>query len=116
MMELGDRDVRAYFVWVPILEPDNEQAARRSTQRYQAPNSVYFWAPTRKLSDGVASIIGLAAGRPAWDVYFLYRKGIVWDRVFPAPSYWQQQLDVIQGDAFNPVVMRARIKDALTQK
>ncbi len=113
MNEFGDQDVRAYFVWEPILGGDNQQAARQSTLRYQAPNSVYFWTPTRKLSDEVASILGLAAGRPAWDMYFLYPKGVVWDRVFPAPRYWQRQLDVIQGDTFNPQILRARIKDAL---
>ncbi len=113
MMEFGNQDLRAYFVWVPILDADNEQAARKSTIQFPAPNSVYFWTQTPKLSHEAASVIRLAAGRPAWDVYLLYNKGVTWDRIFPAPNYWQQQLDVLQGDAFNPQVMRTRIKDAL---
>ncbi len=113
MMEFGNRDVRAYFVWVPILPADNEQAARRSTLQYSAPNSVYFYAQSAKLSHDVASVIRLAAGRPAWDVYFLFKKGVTWDRVFPMPNYWQRQLKVLQGDAFDPRVMRVHVRDAL---
>jgi len=113
MMEFGNQPVRAYFVWVPILAEDNEEAARQSTLRYWAPNSVYFWTRTAKLSHDVASVIRLPAGRPAWDVYFLYKRGITWDRVPPAPNYWQKQLDVLQGDAFNPQVMRVHVRDAL---
>ncbi len=113
MMELGDQEVRAYYVWIPILAPDNEQAARQSTLRYPAPNSVYFWTPTPKLSYDAATVIGLAPGRPAWDVYFLYKRGVIWDRTFPAPNYWQRQLDVIQGEPLDPTVMRLRIRSAL---
>ncbi len=113
MMEMANQNLRAYFVWEPMLEAVNEQAARLSTTRYSAPNSVYFWTSTKKLANDVASVIRLAAGRPAWDVYFLYNRGVTWDRVFPAPNYWQQQLDVLQGDAFNPQVMRTRVRDAL---
>lgn len=113
LMEFGNRDVRAYFVWLPILAADNEQAARQGTERNQAPNSVYFWLPTTKLAQEAASILQMAAGRLAWDVYLLYRKGMLWDRAFPAPAYWQQQLGILQGDTFNPQAMRARIQGSL---
>ncbi len=113
MMEFANRDVRAYFVWIPILSADSEQAARQSTLRYAAPNSIYFWTQSARLSHEAASVMRMAAGRPAWDVYLLYRKAITWDRVFPTPSYWQQQLEILQGDAFNPQVIRMRVRDAL---
>jgi hypothetical protein len=113
MTEFGNRDLRAYFVWIPVLSGDSEQAARKSTERYPAPNSGYFWLTTPKAAQEAASVLHMAAGRLAWDVYLLYRRGLIWEASFPSPSYWQHQLDILQGDAFNPQVFRARIHDAL---
>ncbi len=116
LMELGAADVRAYFVWGPFLKADTEQAARQSMERVAAPNSVHFWLPSQKLSWEAASELQLPLGRSAWDVYLLYQRGTIWDRTFPVPSYWQQPLDLLQGDRYDPQVLRGRILEALNQR
>ena len=113
MNEFGDRDVRAYFVWLPALSGDSEQAARKSTERYPAPNSVYFWLAIPNAAQEAGFVLRMPTGRLAWDVYLLYRRGAIWESSFPYPTYWQHQLDILQGDAFNPPVFRARVQDAL---
>ncbi len=115
MNEFGNQDLRAYFVWFQILTGDTEPAARHSTQLYPAPNSVYFWIASQNLAREAASVMRMAAGRLAWDAYLLYQKGVIWEAKFPAPGYWQHQLDILQGEALNPRLLRARIQDALKQ-
>lgn len=115
-MEMGAADVRAYFVWGPFLKADTEETARQSMERVAAPNSVHFWMTSQKLSWDAASELKFPLGRNAWDVYLLYQREIMWDRTFPLPSYWQQPLDLLQGDRYDPQTMKRRIMGALNQR
>ncbi len=115
-METRDPDVRAYFVWAPFLKPDTEKTARESTARCWAPNSVYFWAPDQNLCLEAGQVLQLAAGRPAWDVYMIYRRGVLWEKVFPQPAYWQQQLDILQGEKYDPPTLRVKLQEILRQR
>lgn len=113
LVERPDPNLRAYFVWEPVLNTDGEATARQSSQRFGAPNSVHFWTPTQKLAKDMAGVLKLAADRIAWDVYLLYRKGILWQREPPSPTYWQHQLGVIQGDSLDIEILEARLTEAL---
>jgi hypothetical protein len=113
MNEFGNREVRAYYVWAPILTGDTEASARQSSQRFPAANSSHFWTSSPGLIHEAAAVLQLAAGRTAWDVFLLYRKEIMWHSSFPVPSYWQQQLDIIQGAPFDPQALKMRLLDAL---
>ena len=110
-----DPNLRAYFVWGPYLDADNAQTARESASRYQAPNSAYYWTSTPGLAQELASVLRLPGGRLAWDVYLLYRKGVLWETSFPIPAYWQRQLDILQGDDFDITKMESRIQSFLGQ-
>jgi hypothetical protein len=113
MNEFGNREVRAYYVWAPILAGDTEETARLSAKRVPAPNSSHFWISSQKLLQDAAAVLELPAGRIAWDVFLLYRKEIMWETAFPLPTYWQHQLDVIQGTPLDPVALRAALLVAL---
>jgi len=108
-----DPNVRAYWVWGPYLRNDTEKAARDNSLRYGAPNSVYFWTTTPKLSADLSTTLHLPAGRLAWDVYLLYARGKMWDAVFPQPRYWQHQLEILQGEPLDVNLLDARIIEAL---
>jgi hypothetical protein len=114
-MEARNMNIRSYVVWGPFLHTDTEATARDSTARTWAPNTVYFWVPDQTLALEAGSVLQLAAGRPAWDVYLLYRRGVFWEKTFPNPDYWQQQLDVLQGDKYSPETMRIRIEEFLRE-
>ena len=108
-----DPNLRAYYLWGPFLQRDNEESARTAVQQCLAPETVHFWVPSQKLSTDLSLVLRLAPGRVAWDVYLLYRRGITWDKIIPAPSYWQHQLDVLQGEKFNIATLEVRIHQAL---
>jgi len=80
------------------------------------PNSVYYWTESQKLSQNLSGVLGLAAGRPAWDVYLLYQKGVWWDRNFPAPTFWQHLIDgILQGQPLDMDVFDARVREYLAR-
>ena len=106
-------DLRAYFIWGPYLQADSLELARVDSNKFNAPAATYFWTPTDKLARELSSVLGLPAGRPAWDVYLLYAKGLTWDRTFPAPTYWQHQIDVIQGEPLNLPKLQSKVEQLL---
>jgi len=116
LVQQRDPNLRAYFIWGPYLTTDSEDIARASTQRLLAPNAAYYWTPTPRLGQELGSVLRLAGGRLAWDVYLLYRKEIIWEGRFPEPTYWQQQLDVIQADPLDIIKLKGRIQQLLTQR
>ena len=103
-------ELRAYFVWGRYTGADDEQRARESTQKYKAPNAVYFWMPSPAISEELTSVLKLAPGRMVYDVYLLYRKGILWESQIPAPTYWQQQMGVLQGDPFDITRLETQVQ------
>ncbi len=115
LVQQSNPDLRAYFVWAPFIASDSLEAARSATEKYAAPNTVYFWLPSIKIAQELAAVLRLGAGRLAWDVFLLYKRGIIWQTMIPEPTYWQQQLDILQGDAFDTMVMEAKIQQALRQ-
>jgi hypothetical protein len=113
LVQRQEKELRSYFVWSSFLPTDNVEAARSATARYSAPDSVFFWAPDSRLPADLAVTLRLPVGRPAWKVYLLYGRGTIWDRLPPKPAYWQQQLDVLQGDKFDIVSLEVEIQRAL---
>jgi hypothetical protein len=115
LAQQGNPELRAYFIWAPFIHGDSVEAARSATERYLAPNSVYFWLPTVKIAQDLSIVLRLGAGRIAWDVFLLYKRGTIWETTIPEPAYWQQQLEILQGDPFNTMVLEAKIQQALRQ-
>jgi hypothetical protein len=105
--------VRAYFFWGYYLGTDSEERAREATQKLQAPNAAHFWMPGPELSTALASSLKLGAGRTPFDVYLLYRRGVLWESAIPAPTYWQQQNGLVQADAFDIARLESRIQQLL---
>jgi hypothetical protein len=108
MVQNRNPSLRAYFVWGPFLRGDTEAVAKNATEKYAAPGSVYFWTPSIDLGRDLALTLRMPYGRLAWDVYLAYRRGTLWEGRIPAPAYWQHQLDILQGDRFNPTLFEAR--------
>ena len=111
-----DPNLRAYFIWGPYLDSDNVEFARMATERFLAPNAVYFWEPTPALSRGLAGVLLLVGNQLAWDVYLLYRKRVLWEDPFPGPTYWQHQLDVLQGEPLDVARLEGRVRALLAEK
>jgi hypothetical protein len=109
-------DLRAYFVWGPYLKSDTLEIARVNSDRFAIPDVSFFWTPTERLARQLAFVLKLPADRLAWDVYLMYQKGVIWEKSFPEPTYWQRQLDVIQGEPLNIPKFQSKIQALLRQK
>ena len=114
--EITDRfsadHVETISVWIPMLPPDNEQAARESASIFPPDGVPQFYDSQQKVgwaySRGTfAEFINrarksLPAGhylaehfdnpqmrdRPQWDLYMLYAPGIRWGNSPPMPNHW----------------------------
>lgn len=74
---------------------------------------MHYWTPTAKLALDLGYALRLPAGRLAWDVFLLYGRGARWDAGVPVPGYWQHQLDILQGEPFDPGALGAQMVAAL---
>ena len=93
-------DLRAYYVWVPMLPSDDRNAALAAARRFRAPRAAHYWDSGRDLSRRMATTLGIdtrcsaAQGDEspfAWDVYLAYRRG---NRDIAQPDFWMHQLAV----------------------
>ena len=85
-------ELAAYFVWVPVLGDDNENAARRATVLVPDSRARHYWAPTDSTAWAFQAALPLV-DEFAWDVYLVYDRGVEWTGESPpAPSYYQHQL------------------------
>ena len=77
-------DLRVYYVWVPMLPPDDEATAEAVAARFAEPRALHYWDGERRLArelgealriSGDDSIGAGAAPGFAWDVYLAYPRG-----------------------------------------
>jgi hypothetical protein len=115
LVQYGSPAFRTYFVWSRYSSMDDEAKAREESAKHRAPNAAYFWLPVPVLTEDLVSALKIGAGRAIFDVYLLYRRGVLWESRLPAPAYWQQQLGIIQGDPFNISRLEAQIQRLLTK-
>jgi copper chaperone len=84
-------DVRAYAVWVPILDSDAETTVGKATTRLPDARVSRYWDAQSELVKSYARVLGLGE-RPAWDVYMLYGPEVEWKADPPTPDAWMHQL------------------------
>ena len=105
-MGIDSKKLRAYVVWVPMLESDNLEAARLEASLYQDKRISHYWDDDGKLATEFGQKLGL--DRKAWDVYLLY------DKKAKTPSYWMHQLDGVKLAPFlDSIKLRGKAEDLL---
>lgn len=101
--------VFAVVVWEPMLEPDNEAAARQSSGIFAGTSAAQFYDPQRRAGwayerehfsrkwDEVEAALPAdhwlrstvdrkPEPGPEWDIYMLYKPGVRWERQSPKPD------------------------------
>lgn len=101
--------VYAIVVWEPMLDPDNEAAARQSSAIFASVPAVQFYDPARhagwayerehfvgKWAEVEAAlpsdhwlrelVVEKPKTAPEWDVYMLFRPGVRWEEKSPVPD------------------------------
>ncbi len=105
-MGIDSKKLRAYVVWVPMLDGDSAEAARLEASLYQDKRISHFWDEGGKLATEYGHKLGLE--KQAWDVYLLY------DKRAKTPSYWMHQLDGVKAAPFlDSIKLRSKAEDFL---
>src|SRR5947208_14913392 len=90
-------DLRAYYVWVPMLPSDDRNAGLAAARRFSEPRAAHYWDSGRHLSKRMATTLGIDTRRSAvpgdespfaWDGYLGYRRG---DSGIAQAGFWMHQ-------------------------
>jgi hypothetical protein len=119
LQALASKELRAYFVWVPMLPPDSSDAARAAEQRFAEPRASHYWDRERYVAKYMARALGIDS-RPsatagdvpqfAWDVYLAFERG---EADIAEPEFWMHQLAVDHAPRLDPGGWRQRIGEML---
>jgi len=107
---LPHSELRAHYVWLPMLPPDDEQAAAGAAQRFAEGRTLHYWDAGRHLSRYVAERLQL--GIPfAWDVYLAFGPGAA---DVGRPAFWMHQLGVTHAPRLDSAEFRRGVEALLT--
>ena len=86
-----------HVVWLPVLENDSIEAARGMRAGLPSDDRVsHFWDDGLIVSQGYHRVLKLGERqrrhRVAWDIFLLYRAGVIWKDAPPVPDFWMHQL------------------------
>ena len=116
--QVASPDLAAYFIWVPVLGEDDEDAARRATVLVPDPRTWHYWSPSESTAWTFQAALPLV-DEFAWDVYLVYDRGIEWTGESPpAPTYYQHQLvgRLPAGRMLDGPVLKAKVVELLNSK
>jgi hypothetical protein len=111
---MPDAELYAYFLWVPMLPGDNEQAALAASQRFAEPRATHYWDLERHLARRMGRALGIGPRESmtdgkiglAWDVYVAYRRGT---KNMEKPDFWMHQLEVKHAPRLDAGKWRRRV-------
>ncbi|MFL6335031.1 MAG: hypothetical protein ACJ754_17100 [Pyrinomonadaceae bacterium] len=114
--KINDPNVRAYVVWVPMLEMDEAAAVAEATKFLPDRRVRHFWDAKGTLKEAYASVLQLGEGQTAWDVYFAYGRDAEWKAERPPdPAYWMHQLSQLgQERRLDPTQFAAEVNKLLS--
>ncbi len=107
-------DLRLSYVWVPVLPPDNIDAARAAVEGLPEPRAAHYWDGERQLAQRLGESLRITAQQSraglAWDVYLAYERGA--SDLF-RPRFWMHQLGVTHAPRLDTATFRQRVEDLL---
>ncbi len=120
-------DLRVRYVWVPVLPPDDAQAAAAAEERFAEPRpdgrpsgrAVHYWDGERRLAQHLGKALRISAQESvpveggsglAWDVYLAYERG---EADLFSPKLWMHQLGVTHAPRLDAAAFRVQVQDLL---
>ena len=112
-------DLRVYYVWVPMLPPDDEAAAAAVAAHFAEPRALHYWDSERRLARLLGEALAIPAGQSlgvesglglAWDVYLAYPRDAA---ALEAPAFWMHQLGVTHAPRLDAAAFRQRVEELL---
>ncbi len=78
--------LRSWIVWIPMMDADEVEAAKRTASRIFPAVTRQYWDGQRKLGLEISKTLG-TPNQPAWDIYLFYPPGVEWtDTEMPLPE------------------------------
>ena len=91
--QIDSEKIAVHVVWMPVLGSDNFKAAERAPVLIPDARAEHYWDGDQDLGKLYGRVVELPSGRElAWDIYFVFAPGIVWDDTPPMPTDWAHQL------------------------
>jgi hypothetical protein len=109
VLGLSSKKLRAYLVWVPMVDGDSAEAARLEASLYPDSRISHYWDPDGKLAAELGPRLGLGE-RKAWDVYLVFERRAKWGSL---PSLWMHQLDGVKATWLDSVKLRGKVEELL---
>lgn len=88
--QIKSDDFRLYVIWVPMLPADNEDRVPAAVSRLTDKRVTHNWDEKAELPKSYEKILKME--EPAWDVYYLYDRGVTWKKEPPKPEFYMHQL------------------------
>lgn len=90
---IKDDNLRVHVVWTPVLGDDDRDASLESRNLIPDPRAVHYWDDELDLGLAYGRAVALPPGRDlAWDVYFVFDQGTMWEGNLPVPAEYSHQL------------------------
>ena len=92
---IDSQALRAYVVWLPILQHDNEAEAALAAATMVDPRASHYWNPDTAIARAASKAMGITAQLDAaWDVFLIYGPEVMWKagEPMPAPTAWMHRL------------------------
>jgi hypothetical protein len=84
--------LQALLVWEPMRDGDTPATAAEQAEEVRDPRISQGWDGRRDLGKLFGATLDLH--ETAWDVYLIYKPGIIWEGLQPPhPTFWMHQLD-----------------------
>lgn len=107
-------DLRLSYVWVPVLPPDNIDAARAAVEGLTEPRATHYWDGERhlaiRLGESLEITVQQSLAGLAWDVYLAYERG---ESDLFKPAFWMHQLGVTHAPRLDTAAFRQRVEGLL---
>lgn len=119
-LKVPSDQLRGYLVWMPVLSlGGQESAAHENGWRIPDGRITRYFDPESHLGGLYAPLLKLSATGPAWDVYLVFDRGVVWTDKGqpPVPTLWMHQLDrrAPHERHLDPAAMTRALQDLLSK-
>ena len=117
--DLAGRGLRSFYVWTPVLDGDDRDAAVAAAGQREHAAASHYWDSDGSFAPALAAPLGLTPVETpsprsplaiAWDIYLTYPPG---DRRLLAPSSWMHQLPTKRAPRLDAAVFRTTVEKLL---
>jgi hypothetical protein len=85
-------ELSASLVWVPMLDDDDEEAARLVAATISDARVLHFYDGANRAGKAIARLFG-EKNRLAWDIYLFFSHTAIWQNLPPRSQEWFHQLE-----------------------